>query len=273
MKKTSVWQYKSALEFCKTVLVDELLREREADVCQVQCGPELADVGKFRRAGCASYMGVDRTPAAQLEKVHGSKGSAFPEGSASFSEGATLHDEPFARTVPSASLDAVVAFDGALEDSFGQEVTAREAIANVARVLRSGGTFVGVMADASRLWTLTQKTLEKSKGQSVSVIESSLFSLSFEQGIGPTTFLRDFGIRYALSLDDASKVVGTLVNPSILIDLCIEHGLQLVDMPNLLSFYYDSKAGHAGTLARYGIKKMEQAELVELHCCFVFRKL
>jgi len=272
MKKTSVWQYKSAIEFSKTVLVDELLRERGADVCQVQCGPDLADMGKFRRAGCASFTGVDRTPTSELEKVHQGKGSAFPEGASSFLHGSALHDEPFVRTVATASLDAVVAFDGALEDSFGSEETARAAIANVARVLRVGGTFVGVMADASRLWTLTQKTLEKSKGQSVSVIESPLFSLSFEQGIGPTTFLRDYGIRYALALDDASKVVGTLVNPTVLIDICHEHGLQLVDMPNLLSFYYDSKAGHAGTLARYGIKKMEQGELVELHCCFVFTK-
>jgi len=272
--KTPIWQVKSHENWVKTVLISDIV-ESGGSICEFCCGTGL-ELGKWIRAKISNYVGVDGSvdnlKEAQKrlqEKQQLDKTSLFK---AQFKEH-DLFNNPIDKVVEG-EFDVVCCFDG-LQKSFEDKEKASMFLKNVASKLKSGGFFFGIVPDSSAIWYKATKSTSGNISDSLGnvQIKGDLYSMVF-----PSDNFTYFGSRYTFKTDTETTNEYLVHFPSLL-KLANLHGLNMLEIANLLEFYEDNRKNHFDHLKNLKVMNSQgkfepqQKELIGLYATFVFQKV
>ena len=191
---------------------------RYLDLC---CG-NGGDISKLRHNDIKEYIGMDIANQAierasqKLSDQSEIKGDVIAFNAFSVMAGHMLEKMR--------SFD-IVSCQFAIHYAFSDERTARTFIQNIALSLRVGGSFILTVPDYDHL-SKSKKLLGKKFGDEI-------YSVSFAS----SDDLKDFGSAYEFSFKGAvENLTEYVVKPEVLISLCKEVGMQLVESKNFSEY-------------------------------------
>ncbi|XP_024544399.1 actin cytoskeleton-regulatory complex protein PAN1-like [Selaginella moellendorffii] len=268
-------------DFVKTVLLQQLVSPGAA-VCDLLCG-RGTDTAKFGAAGIGSYVGLDLSASAlqDAEEEWRTLGKPY---TASFCQ-----LDPFLGDLESKLQDKELPFDticclGHLQDSFSSEEKVKQLLENVVSLLKFGGIFFGITADASTLWSKYQKAVESAlktgtlrPGSTIPRVKAELYTITFDDDR-----FNIFGTRYQLRFADDGLAPQSqlLVHFPSLIRLAKEAGLEFIEIQNLDEFFEDYRhlfadaftSNCSSFLDPKGKLMAPIRDVLSLYTTFIFRK-
>ncbi|MCO5605760.1 hypothetical protein L7F22_059944 [Adiantum nelumboides] len=174
----------------------------------------------------------------------------------------------------------IVTCMGRLQDSFLKEEMVRSLLQNVVSILKPGGYFFGITADASTIWSKFQKAVEGAHRaavfRSLPRVHSEHYTISFEDDR-----FTPFGTRYTLQFADGVIFDGQqLIHFPSFIRLAEEVGLECIELQNLQEFYDDYRL-HFPDLLRATCTNLVDPkgrlpqfahDILSLYTTFIFKK-
>ena len=294
MEHTVVWQWKAFANWVREVLLAQYVPARGGAVLDIAPVPRGVDGGKLARCGLARYVALTRYPEAAQEAAacaarRGVAHTAAVGGVALADE--LLDPREHAALAPH-TFDTVLALDpgGVVSAAFRDETAARVLVHNVARCLRVGGVFCGIVPDSSELFRLASKAQMRedaataaaaatrgggdTNGSGTSVaaavpgacllppIRGELYRLSFSAGA-----FEPFGTEYVLRIGEGECVQGALVHTPSLLAVARSVGLQPVELRNFRDVYDEHHAHYADRIAAANLQQLHHSQLEVIGLC------
>ncbi|EFJ24986.1 hypothetical protein SELMODRAFT_414216 [Selaginella moellendorffii] len=197
--------------------------------------------------------------------------------------------DPFLGDLESKLQDKELPFDticclGHLQDSFSSEEKVKQLLENVVSLLKFGGIFFGITADASTLWSKYQKAVESAlktgtlrPGSTIPRVKAELYTITFDDDR-----FNIFGTRYQLRFADDGLAPQSqlLVHFPSLIRLAKEAGLEFIEIQNLDEFFEDYRhlfadaftSNCSSFLDPKGKLMAPIRDVLSLYTTFIFRK-
>lgn len=266
MEHTVVWQWKAFANWVREVLLAQYVPAAGGTVLDIAPVPRGVDSGKLARCGLARYVALTRYP----EAAHEAAAAAARRGIASTAAvgGVALCDElldprEHAALAPH-TFDAVLALDpgGVVSAAWRDETAARVLAHNVARCLRPGGVFCGIVPDSSELFRLASKAQMREDAAGTGApcllppIRGELYRLCFSaHAFAP------FGTEYVLRIGEAECVQGALVHTPSLLAVARSVGLQPLELRNFRDVYDEHHAHYADRIAAANLQQLHHSQL------------
>lgn len=280
-EQSAIIHLKKLNNWVKTVLLQKYVTPG-AFVFDLACG-KGGDLQKWEKANIGFYCGVDVAQGSveharsrycgETSTVHPNRHLRFP---AAFFFGDCWGVDLAAHLKHLGPFD-VCSCQFALHYSFETEARARQALRNVAGVLRQGGVFLGTIPDAN----VIIKKLRQNPGSLE--FGNAAYSLRFDEDLAAQKFPaeRPFGIKYHFHLEDAVDLPEYLVHFPTLQKIAEENGLQLEMKANFHAFVHDhySTPVFADLMRRiigptyHETMTMDEWDAAYLYLAFVFRKI
>ncbi|EGC30726.1 hypothetical protein DICPUDRAFT_89950 [Dictyostelium purpureum] len=301
MQKTPLWQYKAFQNWVKTILISEMVDEKDM-VADFYCNG--MDTGKWERSKIHCYYGFDPSPEelsiaeSKLKQKKNPYSAKFLKCNFNEDQIDTIIkndtnqiigmdvdnnnnntrnnnynnsfniDQNGINNSSGVIFDVVSCFNG-VQNSFSSAQDAEQLIKNVSVLLKDGGFFFGIIPDSSSIWYRSQKVSSGFPG-----VKSALYTIEFNSEIS-----NFFGCKYKLTLKDGSIIEENLIHFPSFINICKKYNLTLVEAINFTDFYdenkktYEKLLKNSGVLPQ-GIKKIDQPqmELIGLYTTFIFVK-
>lgn len=301
MEYTPVWQWKAFSNWVREVLLAQYVPERGGTVLDIAPVPRGVDSGKLARCGLARYVALTAYPEAAQEAA----ACAARRGVASTAAvgGVALADELLDprehRGLAPHAFDAVLALDpgGVVSAAFRDETAARVLANNVARCLRVGGVFFGIVPDSSELFRLASKAQMREDAVSAASAASAATSATGidddddgqdkdnngdKEATGPTvstpcllppirgelyrlsfsgSAFRPFGTEYALRIGEGECVQGALVHTPSLLAVARSVGLLPLELRNFRDVYDEHQAHYADRIAAANLQQLHHNQL------------
>ena len=277
-----MWQWKAFCNWIREVLLAQYVPEKDGVVVDIAPVPHGLDGGKIARCGLSRYVTLTQYPdagrdAATCASKRGVKSTS------SVSE-VNLCDElldprEYSGLSPY-SFDTVLAMDpgGVVSHSFRDETSARVLMNNVAKCLRPGGIFCGILPDSSELFKLVSKmqmresmtksteegnddddmdgTTKAAKPYLFPPVKGELFKVQFDVGS-----FEKYGTVFSMRIGENECYQGALVHFPSFISVARTVGLQLVEMKNFRDVYEEHQSHYADKIAAANLKQLHHNQL------------
>ena len=286
MECTVVWQWKAFCNWVREVLLAQYVPEKNGTILDIAPVLHGIDGGKIARCEPSRYVTLTRYP----DEGRDATTCASKRGvkSTSFVSEVSLCDELLdPREYPGLSpyvFDTVLAMEpgGVVSESFRDEPSVRVLMNNVAKCLRPGGVFCGILPDSSELFKLVSKVQmresatnanngggeeEDENGTSSAKpylfppVKGELFRVQFDVGS-----FEKYGTVYTMRMGKKECIQGALVHFPSFISVARSVGLQLIELKNFRDVYEEHQEHYADRIAAANLQQLHhnQLELIGL---------